>query len=550
MTMRVITPFSLAISIPPSAALLSAAPNWHNQQQMQKRKFHPNGNLGTSMKKTCIAAAIALAVALGGCASIHQGGSSADSAAGLNRIDTIVVIYAENHSFDNMYGLFPGANGVANAGALATTQLDHDGKPLPHLPPVYTAQGQPDPRYPAEMPNRPFRIDAPPVNARIDQVVPSPIHNYYQNIEQINGGANNRFVAMTTVGAWTMGYYDGSSQKLWQWARDYTLADNFFMGAFGGSFLNHQWLICACTPVFADAPASSRAQLDEHGRLKKKPGSPASVLNGPVQVFDGAVTPDGYVVNTSQPAYQPSGIAPAADGNPDFADPAKHPVPPQQAKTIGDTLSARGVSWAWYAGAWKQALADGRQAPQVKRATIYNRDAGSPNFQPHHQPFNYFARFAPGTPERSAHLKDGEDFLAAIDGGTLPQVAFYKPAGRLTQHPSYTDIQSGDIHIAELLERLKKSPQWGRMAVIVTYDENGGYWDHVAPPSGPGWGDRWGPGTRIPTLIVSPFAKRSFVDHTPLDTTSILKFITKRHGLEPLPGVRANMGDLSSAFAP
>ncbi len=82
------------------------------------------------------------------------------------------------------------------------------------------------------------------------------------------------------------------------------------------------------------------------------------------------------------------------------------------------------------------------------------------------------------------------------------------------------------------------------MVVIVTYDENGGYWDHVAPPKG----DRWGPGTRIPTIIVSPWAKRGYIDSTPYDTTSILKFITRRFALEPLPGVRANMGDLTNAF--
>ena len=86
------------------------------------------------------------------------------------------------------------------------------------------------------------------------------------------------------------------------------------------------------------------------------------------------------------------------------------------------------------------------------------------------------------------------------------------------------------------------------MVVIVTYDENGGYWDHVPPPTGPGWGDRWGPGTRIPTLIVSPFSRRGHVDHATYDTTSILKLITRRFGLEPLPGVRANMGDLTNAF--
>jgi phospholipase C len=86
------------------------------------------------------------------------------------------------------------------------------------------------------------------------------------------------------------------------------------------------------------------------------------------------------------------------------------------------------------------------------------------------------------------------------------------------------------------------------MVVIVTYDENGGYWDHVPPPAGEGWGDRWGPATRIPTLIVSPFAKRGFVDHTAYDTTSILKLITERFGLEPLPGVRQKMGDLTNAL--
>src|SRR3954468_6097553 len=96
--------------------------------------------------------------------------------AALDRIDTIVVIYAENHSFDNMYGMFPGANGVANASAESKTQRDHDGTPLATLPPVYSG-GKADPKYPAGLPNGPFRIDGPPVNRRIDEIVPSPIHN-------------------------------------------------------------------------------------------------------------------------------------------------------------------------------------------------------------------------------------------------------------------------------------------------------------------------------------------------------------------------------------
>jgi len=486
--------------------------------------------------------AFLLAAGLAGCA-IDRADRS-----GLARVETIVVIYAENRSFDHLYGSFPGADGIADATSEQKLQLDHDGRPLPHLPPVYD-NGKQSPEFPQALPNGPFRIDAPPVNRRMDELLPSPIHVYYQNREQINGGKNNMFVAMTTVGAWTMGYFDGSQMKLWQWAREYTLADHFFMAAYGGSFLNHQWLICACTPMDPGAPPSARAQVDEHGNLKKKPASPASVMQGPVEVFDGRVTPDGFVVNTSQPPYQPSGIPPAANGNLDFADPTQYPVPAQTAKTIGDTLSAKGVSWAWYAGAWNEATADGRRDPQAKRAVIYSRTPGTAMFQPHHQPFNYYARFAPGTADRAQHLKDESDLLAAIDNGTLPQVAFYKPTGRVNQHPSYTDVASGDEYLHRLLERLTRSPQWSKMAVIVTYDENGGYWDHMPPPTGPGWSDRWGPGTRIPAIVISPLAKRGYVDKTPYDTTSILKFITKRFALEPLPGVRDKPEDLNNAFA-
>nr|HPU52234.1 acid phosphatase [Burkholderiaceae bacterium] len=375
-----------------------------------------------------------------------------------------------------------------------------------------------------------------------------------------NGGRNNMFAAMSQVGGWTMGHYDGSQFKLWKWAQEYTLADNFFQAAFGGSYLNHQWLVCACTPAFPNAPASMRVRLDGSGKLEKKPGSPSANL-GAAQIFSsglgGQATTDGWSVNTSQPPYQPSGVPPAPEG------PLTHagekggmlgafnlglPVPPQTAATIGDRLSAKGVSWAWYSGGWNAAVADGVQAPGAPRKVIYNRGPGSPNFQPHHQPFNYFARFAPGTADRARHIRDGEDFLAAIGAGTLPAVSFYKPTGRLTQHPSYTDIMSGDTHIAEVLEKLRASPQWRDMLVIVTYDENGGYWDHVPPPTGPGWGDRWGPGSRIPALLIGPHVKRGHIDSTAYDTTSILKLITQRFDLEPLPGVRANMGNLSGAL--
>jgi phospholipase C len=127
-------------------------------------------------------------------------------------------------------------------------------------------------------------------------------------------------------------------------------------------------------------------------------------------------------------------------------------------------------------------------------------------------------------------------------------VSFYKPAGVNTQHPSYTDMVTGDRHIADLLDKLKASPQWQNMLVIVTYDENGGYWDHASPPTGLSLGDRWGPGTRIPALLIGPGVKKGFVDSSTYDTGSIIKFLTRRFSLEQLPGVREKIGDLTGAL--
>jgi acid phosphatase len=494
------------------------------------------------VKRTMIPAAV---IAL---ASILASPSTAEvSDQDLAKIETIVVIYPENRSFDHLYGFFPGANGIAQATDEQKTQLDHDGTPLPYL--TVFAHGKPDPRFPL-LPNRPFSIEQPPLNLSPAQLLPNPIHAFFHNKEQINGGRNNMFAAMSNVGGWTMAHFDGSRLKGWQWAAEYTLADNFFMGAFGGSYLNHMWLVCACTPKFADAPPRMRVVLDETGKLKKRPDSPSARI-GAVRVYSSGtdeVTADGFTINTFQPLYQPSGIEPAPGGNLDFANPAgeeeKLPLPAQNAKTLGDTLSAKGIRWAWYAGGWRLALEDGRRPAGEKRHIIYNDAPGSPNFQPHHQPFNYFARFAPGSEARAKFLQDGDDFLRDVDAGALPPVAFYKPVGRVNEHPRYSSVISGDEHTNEVLERLRKSPQWGKMLVIVTFDENGGFWDHAPPPQG----DRFGPGTRIPTFIVSPFARRGFVDHTLYDTTSIIKLVTRRFALEPLPGVRAQAGDLTDAL--
>ena len=532
--------------------------------------------------KTALSA-LALAALSAACASAPVPGAT-----GIEAIETLVVIYAENRSFDNLYGLFPGANGVPgrnpSSDGAYNPQRDFDGKLLPVLPPAWgglTANGQPvtlTQGQSAGMPNAPFQIDAMNDGKGLNGsgvvvgqsiITRDLVHRYYSHMLQINGGLNDGFAAWSDGGALSMGYYDGSGMKLWKLAQQYTLADNFFMGAFGGSFLNHQYLVCACAPTYpnadaADSPAKdsiTQIELDAQGRFKRfvpADSMPASVLAGaPRHRKDSTLTPKDasgtfYAVNTMQPPYQPSYGPLAAAGDTRYADATlRGTLPPQTQPTIGDALDAKGIGWAWYAGGWNAVTAGTPEA----RKQLYG---GQINFQPHHQPFNYFAAFDPATraAARNAHLRDFDSrFYADAAAGQLPAVTFYKPQGALNQHPGYANLSDGDAHIAEVVARLQQSPQWKNMLIVITYDENGGFYDHAAVPAG----DRWGPGTRVPAIIISPFARKGFVDKTPYDTGSILRFITRRWALAPLPGIvmrdqglqqngNKPMGDLSAAL--
>ncbi|MBN3725004.1 acid phosphatase [Burkholderia sp. Ac-20379] len=535
------------------------------------------------MKKTLIRVtpiALAAAAFLAGCGgddvtTAPATTTTAPAAQTLASVKNIVVIYAENRSFDNLYGAFPGANGTANIDANAAVQLDRDGTKLATLPKIWgglTAAGAAVPvteAMTANLPNAPFAIDdTAGFNTGLSVTTRDLYHRFYENQMQINGGKNNMFAAWADSGGLVMGHYNADASKLplWKIAQQYTLADNFFMGAFGGSFLNHQYLICACAPVYPNANNSvaaksiSTVNADGVSLTVDTANSPASALSGaPKFLNSGNLTPDFYAVNTMQPPYQPSGNKPAStDTTLTLADPTvATTLPPQTETTIGDLLSDAKVSWAWYGGAFGAALSNAQGTAPAAAAD--GTTLSKANFQYHHQPFNYYKNLAPGTAARAAHVLDGgingSEFIKAIDAGTLPQVSFYKPQGNLNEHAGYTDVASGDQHIADVIARLQQSPQWNNMVVIVTYDENGGFWDHAAPPKG----DRWGPGTRIPALIVSPFAKKGFVDHTQYDTASILRFITRRYSLPKLHGltVRDNalanngaapMGDLTAAL--
>ena len=432
-----------------------------------------------------------------GCSSIEKSTTSVaatNALKGMDKVQHVVVIYMENHSFDNLYGQFEGADGLSNATQENTTQLDRENNPYVFLPPIPRSSV-----FPTDIPNDYFNIDQ---YVPADQETPDVLHQYYQERMQINGGKMNKFAAYNSTAGMTMGYYKTALLPLCSVARQYTLCDHFFHSAFGGSFLNHQWLIAAATPYFPDAPDNIRAQLDSNGVLLK----------------DGAVTPDGYAVNTIYSVNQPHpSAAKTANLVPDLTNP-----------TIGDRLSDKGIAWAWYAGGWDNAV------------------AGHPDgsFQYHHQPFVYFKRYADGTKDRAEHLKDENDFLRAAKEGLLPAVSFVKPLGGVNEHPGYSNVVAGERHAVDLINAVLNGPDGKDAVIILTYDENGGFWDHVAPPVE----DIWGPGSRVPAIVVSPFAKKGYVDHTQYETVSILAFIEKRWGLKPLNSRDASANPLTGAL--
>ena len=495
-----------------------------------------------------------------------------------DQVKTVVVIYAENRSFNNLFADFPGVEKPLSAlSATDTQQRDRDGSLLTTLPPTWGGVLQVGPQtvdgvtYPSEvqfqenLPNAPFDLKSPSgEDLPLSLVTRDLWHVFYQNQMQINGGKNDGFVAWADSGGLVMGRYAQSrySLRLWDVAKEFVLCDNFFQGAFGGSFLNHQYLISATAPVYPNAAASvAKAQIatlqsDDpiDTRLKPLEKSPASAMTGPPQFGPSALTPDGYAVNTLAPPYWPTWIRDPQ--NPDYSKPdLPNVLVPQTHEHIGDKLSKKNVDWAWYAGAWQATLDQFKDSGGIPKI---------PNFQYHHQPFNYFKKQGPeNRAERDKRLRDGglgdesstNKFFADAQAGNLPAVTFYKPQGNLNMHAGYADVASGDRHIARALKVLQESPQWKNMVVVVTVDENGGWWDHVAPPKG----DRWGPGTRVPALVVSPFARKGTVDHTVYDTASILRLITRVFQLETLDGLKQRddamiargqkpMGDLSNAL--
>ena len=246
----------------------------------------------TYRRPLALCAAAALALAAPAVAAAHGSGHGHDDhhGKGLRAIQRIVVIYEENHSFDNLYGGWEGVNGLRNADPAHTTQVNQAGTPYTCLlqndvnlasPPLSADLPRRDDgdavRQPlhattrsrsttsSRRPRRPARRRAcsPPTACWIRTGLPGGctrdlVHRYYQEQYQLNGGKQNRYVTGSDAVGLTMGTYDTRALPIYKYLHgaghpDYAIADDFFQAAFGGSFLNHQWLIAAATPTWPTA---------------------------------------------------------------------------------------------------------------------------------------------------------------------------------------------------------------------------------------------------------------------------------------------------------
>ncbi len=507
-----------------------------------------------------------------------------------SQITHVIIIYPENRSFDSLYGKFPGANGLTNA-----TNFTQYGRSnnvtLANLPqPVLDGQ-QVDSRFPATIPNVPLDT-AQSVSDK--DCIGDLTHLFYLEQYQINnsnytwiandpknagGPALSKFAVWSSNPGLVLSYYDEQNGGEGALAKKFVLADNCFHSAFGGSFLNHQWLIAARTPVWPAIPTAAQTPKDPDAPAGQWWPSAAGLANHfgatladnaltadstlPGFPFSNAVTNlspgDCWAINTIRPLRGPAGGYSRAQGLSVSSTEVKKRLPLQTYDTIGDRLNEANISWAWFSGGWNKA----------KLGTADHL------FQFHHQPFAYFAKYAlaqsPIYPANGAtnapvpgidstdpnnkpvgfgigsanHLLDEEaDFYRMLAAGTLPQVSFIKPNGADNSHPGYASVKRGQDWVASVVNHIQHSPHWSNTVIFICYDEHGGLWDHVVPPVI----DRWGPGLRVPFIIISPWSKKGFIDHNQYETVSILAFIEGLYNLSPLNSRDANALPPVAAF--
>jgi phospholipase C len=363
-----------------------------------------------------------------------------------------------------------------------------------------------------------------------------------------------------------MGYFDGNTvTALWNYAQHYAMNDNSYSTQFGPSSPGAINLIAGQTNGFASTT-----------RVLNTATTPPSLLHPTHETFGDA--------NKSA-----SNLTMIGDADPeqDTCSSATGDQVTMAGRNIGDLLNQRGITWGWFEGGFNlSAVNASNGSTGCARFTLPTQTPfpfSSTDYIPHHQPFQYYAstrnpsHLRPHsvasigfsnipnthTPDPANHQYDSDDFFAALNAGDLPSVTFLKAPAFQDGHAGYSNPIDEQHFIVKTVNALQQSKFWKDTAIVILYDDSDGWYDHQMPPivnssfnpdpnvdtlNGPGvcnmglqqgrpvstlsgnmgnspaWG-RCGYGTRQPILVISPFAKHNYIDHTLTDQSSVLKFI-------------------------
>jgi phospholipase C len=427
----------------------------------------------------------------------------------------VVVIFQENVSFDHYFATYPNAANNSPSEPVFT--------PRPNTPAV---NGLLNGGLLTQNLNsaQPFRL------SRSQAVICDQDHNYGDEQKAFHAGLMDQFVenvgstsAKCDVGGHgkgvVMSYYDGNTvTALWNYAQHFAMSDNSFGTTFGPS-----------TPGVLNLIAGQT-----HG---------ATVTSGNAA---GNVSA-GSVIGDPRPSL-------ALD---DCTIPGKTLIT-MSGRNVGDLLNAQGITWGWFQGGFgpSSVAANGTATCATSHNNVSGASAGT-DYIPHHQGFQYYPQTANphhlsptsvaniGKTDQANHQYDLSAFFAALNGGNLPAVSYLKAGAYQDGHAGYSDPLDEQTFLVNTINALVTSPFWRSTAVIIAYDDSDGFYDHVMGPivnqsstpddglTGPGacgginpvYQGRCGYGPRLPLLVISPWAKANYVDHSVTDQSSILRFI-------------------------
>jgi phospholipase C len=443
-------------------------------------------------------------------------------------IKHLVVIFQENVSFDHYFATYPNA---ANNNA--------SGEPLfLPKPDTASANGLSAAGLLNNNPNlvNPFRIP------RSNASTCDNDHSYTRLQEAYNGGLMNKFVQTNLVPkncnpSITMGYFDGNTvTALWNYAQNFAISDNFFGSTFGSS----------------------------------TPGA-INLISGQTH---GAIPPYLNITHRSTTLWFVYNGTLISDANPSYDNcfnPTTKIFPKASFKgtNIGDLLNRKNITWGWFQGGFEATSRTADGNPICGSAHKNHNGTLITDYLPHHEPFQYYKTTANpnhlppksvdsiGHTDQANHQYDLSDFWNATgsdNGNNMLSVSFLKAPAFQDGHAGYSNPLDEQNFLAETINRLQKLPDWNSTAVIIAYDDSDGWYDHVMPPivsqsNDPKndallgkdglcghaptdtYQDRCGYGPRFPFLVISPFAKVNYIDHSIIDQTSIIRFIEDNWGL-------------------